>query len=303
MQGMHKNKDTDPKVFENYFKDIIKLHYSPSNYRDVPDGQGGDYGIECYTLSGHVFQCYLPEQTSDLAKLVAAQRKKINTDIKKLSDNCTALEKLFGQIKICRWILATSAHRSAAITTFCAQKSLEVRAANLNFIADDFEILVHTELDYKIEAAALLSNSYHLNIDFEKSTPESVEGWLDNNLNFLSNLDRKLPKVIGDEEKRQQTRNYLIHKFLDYENLLSRLLQDWGDIYQIVTAAVQNRQSYLESRFLVSPNLLPDEVIREELQKLEDDLIREVKTLKRTDIELIKWGVVSDWLIRCPLDF
>lgn len=300
---MIRNKDTDPKAFERYFKDIIKLHYSPANYRDVPDGQGGDYGIECYTLLGHAFQCYLPEQTSDIAKLVTAQKTKINRDIKKLSSNQDKLEKLFGSTKICRWILATSAHKSAAVTTFCAQKSLEVRKTGLNFITNDFEILIHTEDDYKLEAAHLNSQIYQLDIDFEKSTTQKVEGWIDNNLDFLNKLDHKLPKMIANQEKKKQTKSYLIHKYLDYQNLLDRLLQDWIDIYEIVIKSVQNRQSYLESRFITSPNLLPNDVIREELQKLEDDLTREASTLKHTDIELIKWGVVSDWLIRCPLDF
>lgn len=300
---MISNKHTDPKEFERYFKDIIKLHYSPANYRDVPDGHGGDYGIECYTLVGHAFQCYLPEQTSDVAKLVAAQKAKINRDINKLSINKIKLEALFGSTKVCRWILATSAHKSAEVTSFCAQKSLEVRGHGLNFIANDFEILIHTEDDYKIEAGHLSRQVYQLDIEFERTTPQCVEGWIDNNLTFLDNLDRKLPKIIGDEERKRQMRSYLVLQYLDYQNLLSRLLQDWADIYEIVTTSVQHRQNYLESRFITSPDLLPNDVIKDELQKLEEDLAREVKTLKRTDIELIKWGVVSDWLIRCPLDF
>lgn len=297
------NRHTDPKAFERYFKDIVKLHYTPANYRDVPDDQGGDYGIECYTLNGHVFQCYLPEQTSDLAKLVSAQRQKINRDINKLTRNEKELGKLFGSTKICRWILATSAHKSAEVTSFCAQKSLKVREKGLNFISLDFEILIHTEDDYKIEASRLNSQVYQLNIEFERNTLQGVEGWVDENLTFLDNLERKLPKILGDEARRKQMKNYLALQYLDYQNLLSRLLQDWADIYETVVKAVQHRQSYLESRFLTSPNLLPNDVIREELQKLEADLAREVVTLKPTDIELIKWGVVSDWLIRCPLDF
>ncbi len=300
---MIKNKDTDPKAFERYFKDIVKLHYSPANYRDVPDNQGGDYGIECYTLTGHAFQCYLPEQTSDIAKLVAAQKAKISKDVKKLSDNKAKLKKLFGSTKINRWILATSAHKSAELTAYCAQKSLEIRALALDFIADDFEILIHTEDDYKLEAEALNRQSYQLTIDFEKNTTQKVEGWIDTNLTFLEKLDKKLPKIIGDDEQRKRTKNDLVHKYLDYQNFLSRLLVDWADIYETVATSVQNRQKYLETRFLTSPDLLPHQVIKEELQKLDDDLSREIITLKRTDIELIKWGVVSDWLIRCPLDF
>lgn len=300
---MIENKDTDPKAFERYFKDIVKLHYSPANYRDVPDGQGGDCGIECYTLAGHVFQCYLPEQVTDIKKLVAAQKDKINRDLKKFHNNSEKLEKLFGSTKICRWILATSAHKSAEITSFCAQKSLEIRELHLNYVTSDFEVLIHTEADYRLEVEALSKQAYQLNIEFEKNSEQKVESWIDLNLTFLNNLDRKLPKIVGDEAQRQRTKSTLIHKYLDYQNLLNRLLQDWTDVYQIIISSVQNRQEYLEIRFLTAPELLPNEVIKMELQKLDDDLSREVITMKRTDIELIKFGVVADWLIRCPLDF
>ncbi|MGB0733692.1 MAG: hypothetical protein ACPGPF_07995, partial [Pontibacterium sp.] len=99
---------SDPKSWENYFKDIIRVHYQPANYNDVPDKHAGDFGIECYTLNGHVFQCYLPEQVADVGKLVDAQKSKIRKDIKKFTvDNVSELTTLFGDLKISRWILAT----------------------------------------------------------------------------------------------------------------------------------------------------------------------------------------------------
>lgn len=144
------NPQNSPKDWENYFKNIVRLHYLPANYRDVPDKHVGDFGIECYTLSGHVFQCYLPEQVSDVKKLVDSQRNKINKDIKKFTEtNVLELRKLFGEIIISRWILATSANDSAALAQFCAQKSIEVRELGISYVSHDFEILVHTESEYQ----------------------------------------------------------------------------------------------------------------------------------------------------------
>jgi hypothetical protein len=37
--------------------------------------------------------------------------------------------------------------------------------------------------------------------------------------------------------------------------------------------------------------------------KIHNNIIEEVKSFKGTDLEKIKWGVIADWLIRCPLDF
>ncbi|MCC4261628.1 hypothetical protein LL270_13320 [Pseudomonas aestusnigri] len=299
---MLENIYTDPKVFENYFKDLIKLHYKPHNYRDVPDGQRGDFGVECYTLSGHVFQCYLPEQVSDIGKLAEAQRTKINDDTNKLHENAGKLEKLFGNMLISRWILATSKHSSAKLTSYCAQKSLKIREKNLSFISDDFEVLIHTPNEYRIEAAALGQNAYQITVDFDRNSSDDVDGWINTHLTFLNKLDRKLPKAVT-EEKISSMRSFLILKYLDYENMMTKLNTEWVDIYEKIKTAVQHREGYLESRFLTAPTLMPSEVIKEELAKLGDDIRKEIPTLRQSDIELIQWGVISDWLIRCPLDF
>ena len=299
---MIENIYTDPKAFEIYFKDLIKLHYKPHNYRDVPDGQGGDYGIECYVLCGHAFQCYLPEQTSDIGKLVTAQRKKINDDTNKLHTNANKLEKLFGKTKISRWILATSKHSSAQLTSYCAEKSLKVREKKLSFISEDFEILIHTPDDYRLEASALSQNAYQLTIDFDKHSESDVDGWIDTHSEFLNKLDLKLPKAVNPE-RISSTRSFLILQYLNYENMMAKLNTEWPDVYEKIRAAVQHRQEYLEERFLTAPALMPSEVIREEIDKLSSDIRNEIPTLRQSDINLIKWGVVSDWLIRCPLDF
>ena len=137
-----KDPTSSPKEWEEYFKNIVRLSYGASNYKDVPDKHVGDFGIECFTLNGHVFQCYLPEQTSDTKKLVEAQRSKINGDIAKFTNkNVEDLTKLFGKIKISRWILATNASVSAMLIQFCTQKALEVRKSGIEYISDEFEIL------------------------------------------------------------------------------------------------------------------------------------------------------------------
>lgn len=124
-KDMYANPDSDPKMWEEYFKSIVRMHYKPANYCDLPDTHGGDFGIECYTLNGHVFQCYRPEQFADVDKLVKAQRKKISNDIKKFSvDNVKDFKELFGPLKISRWILATPYNKSAKLRSYCSQKSV-----------------------------------------------------------------------------------------------------------------------------------------------------------------------------------
>ncbi|AEG12602.1 hypothetical protein Sbal183_0929 [Shewanella baltica OS183] len=299
------NPQNSPKDWENYFKNIVRLHYLPANYRDVPDKHVGDFGIECYTLSGHVFQCYLPEQVSDVKKLVDSQRNKINKDIKKFTEtNVLELRKLFGEIIISRWILATSANDSAALAQFCAQKSIEVRELGISYVSHDFEILVHTESEYQKEVGFLRKETYQLNFNFNSTTTEGAGCWIDENTEFLSKLDMKLPKIKHESDRILEIRTFIIQKYLDYQNLMDLLRLEWSDIYSTVFNCIQHRENSLIGRFILdSDNILPGDVIKEEMLKLHDNILEEVKSFKGTDLEKIKWGVIADWLIRCPLDF
>lgn len=295
---------SDPKSWEAYFKNLVRLSYGAANFKDMPDAQRGDLGIECYTFSGHVFQCYLPEQHSDVGKLVEAQKKKIQKDILKFTNTNTAkLKSLFGDLKISRWILATPYNKSSELARYCTDKSVKVRELNLEYVADDFQILIQTAEDYPVQVEFLSRDIYQLSFDFDSVSLESVHEWVLENSKFLEKMNIKIPKVVGDENQRASVRAYLVQKYLDYENLKSELETRWPTEYQKLSLCIENRESHLASRFLTVNNAQPNDVMSGELSKLEADLLSEVKALKPVDIENIKYGVLSDWLIRCPLDF
>ncbi|EPE6766183.1 hypothetical protein ACSKQ6_002500 [Escherichia coli] len=303
-KNMYANPDSDPKMWEEYFKSIVRMHYKPANYCDLPDTHGGDFGIECYTLNGHVFQCYRPEQFADVDKLVKAQRKKISNDIKKFTiDNVNDFKELFGPLKISRWILATPYNKSAKLRSYCSQKSLKVRALNLPYIDDDFQILIQTDKDYPQESFYLKKDHFQLSLDLDSTTLESAKNFIDNNIAFLEKLNLKLPKVYPDAERHHVLRGFFIQKYLDYQNLLDTLKKEWVDIYQIVYKCIQNRESNLVGLFILSPEAKPSEMMKEEISTLAKCISEEVPTFKQSDLEKITWGVISDWLIRCPLDF
>ncbi|EPU7551873.1 hypothetical protein ACVZJ5_000291, partial [Enterobacter hormaechei] len=295
----------DPKVWEQYFKSIIRLHYKPANCCDLPDSQNGDFGIECYTLSGHVFQCYLPEQSSDIEKLVKAQRKKINNDISKFTTKYKAdLELLFGDTKISRWILATPYSKSAKLTQYCTQKSLRVRELKLPYVADDFQILVQTDSDYVTERALLRRTNYQLNLDLSNATVDNAVAFINENVDFLDKLNLKLPKINPSESVQDSYRHFIIQKYLDYQNLIDELKQNWVDIYEVVYKCIQQRETNLVGlSMLTSSSAQPAEKMLKQMEVLKANIEKEIPTLKESDLEKINWGVIADWLIRCPLDF
>lgn len=300
---MLENPKKDPKSWENYFKDILRMHYGASNIKDIPDSYGGDFGIECYTFNGHVFQCYLPEQVSDKDKLTKAQKNKIRKDIYKLTTkNLESFKKLFDGIKVSRWILATSDYVDSEVALYCSSKSGRVRKLGIPFIADDFQILVQTENDYKSEVKALKSNIYQLDLGFTKVETGEADSWIEENLAFLEKLGEKLPKVTPGS-RLTAAKSFLVQQYLEFQNLMDYLRVEWPDIHVKVSDSINNRRKYLESRFITDPGRKPGNVIASEMDRLKDDITEVVPTIKKCDLELISHGVIADWLIRCPLDF
>jgi hypothetical protein len=41
---------------------LLRSHYDPGQFQDVPDNHVGDFGIEGYSLDGCVYQCYAAQE-------------------------------------------------------------------------------------------------------------------------------------------------------------------------------------------------------------------------------------------------
>jgi hypothetical protein len=184
---------------------------------------------------------------------------------------------------------------------YCSAKSVKVRKLGLPYISDDFQILLQTERDYRSEVKALQQDVYQLSLNFSQVEGAEADDWIRQHLIFLEKMDLKLPKVTP--EKIDESKSFLVQKYLEFQNLLDYLKAEWPDIHVKINELINNRRSYLEARFLTSSSKLPEDVIQTEIEKLNNDISREIPTLRKSDLELITWGVISDWLIRCPLDF
>ena len=162
--------------------------------------------------------------------------------------------------------------------------------------------LIHTEKDYPREVNSLRKEYHQLSFNIQNATGENVVDWTASNVEFFESLALKVPKV--DKKNSDKLINFLILKHLDFENLKTALLTDFCDIYEILINCISNRENNLLSRFLESSEeTLPQKVIQNEIKKLREDITTEIKTLKGPDLEKITYGVIADWLIRCPLDF
>src|SRR4051794_38642643 len=91
--------------WQGYALQLVQRRHGPENVQIVPDSVGGDAGLEFFTTSGCVYQCYAPEETSDFAKAASAMQAKAGRDLPKLANNKNKIELILGGIVVNRWIL------------------------------------------------------------------------------------------------------------------------------------------------------------------------------------------------------
>lgn len=295
----------DPKEWENHFKSLVRLHYSAANVKDVPDKHGGDFGLECFTLSGHAFQCYVPEEPLTVKTRYERQRTKIYDDIKKFISNRRELEKLFGSLKISRWILACPRHESAKLVQYAAIKAHEVRALGLSYVASDFEVLIQTAEDYKVESQTL----YKVGAQRLPLNPLAVDGdtaqdWLDTNSSLAVTLKSKLSRLpdASGEGRVDRVALEFVKRFLESEDFLDGLQSDFPDLWEKLDALRQEKERFLQIEQLTSFRDRK-EILPSQIKDLQERLSSENDYLRHSHVDMLAWGTVADWLLRCPLDF
>jgi len=108
----------DGDSWEGFCQQCLKLKYETDGYQEMPAWQG-DLGIEGFTRSGIMFQCYCPDEDYDPDLLYEKQRDKITADLKKLLTYQTQMAwTAWGNVKVCG-----SAHTmsSRACAACCAK--------------------------------------------------------------------------------------------------------------------------------------------------------------------------------------
>src|SRR4051812_6267412 len=75
---------------------LLKRHYGPGNFHEIPDQDRGDRGLEGFAQDGCAYQCYAAAEPLPIVDLRESQKRKITRDIKKFCDNSQILHKLLG---------------------------------------------------------------------------------------------------------------------------------------------------------------------------------------------------------------
>jgi hypothetical protein len=297
--------DWEGEEWEKYIQLLLKRHYGPDNYQEISAKHVGDFGIEGYSTNGCAYQCYATQEPCATKQRYEAQRKKITADIGKFINNRLELVKIFGNTIIRRWILIVPFSESALLVQHASTKSEEVLQANLPYVSDEFKIIINTDSCFAKEINDL-ANVDFLDIKIEnlEINVEKREDWLDNNDRLVSALNSKAEKIpkFSSNGEIEKFKYSIIDHYLRGQNLLNTFSMDFPDIYAKLNTCKRTYEYGLETISTFNDNL-PSQYLKEALEKYSCELQKSVPNLPPATIQAITWEAISDWLMRCPLDF
>lgn len=156
-----------------------RMRYQNDHYTPLSATQGGDGGIEGYTQSGVVNQCYCPEKNYSDQECYEHLRKKMTKDIKKLLDP-KYQKRLsdWGVPQIREWQFAIPKQEDSRLVKHAEDKRKEVLAAKVKSpkdypcIHDDFKIIIKCADDFAPEICKIVLSphkDYLLNLSLKNN--------------------------------------------------------------------------------------------------------------------------------------
>ena len=298
--------ERDGNIWERNVKAWLRLRYPHGGFVDTPAEHGGDFGVEGFSRDGIAYQCYAAREALKAGELYENQRAKITDDIKKFIERKTALSSLFGELKIKAWWLVVTEHKSAKLIQHAEAKAKEVRDAKLPYTTPDF--CVHVAPGYEEFAveqqAAIRCGIDQLHLPPADIGDDEVADWTGENDTLTNVLEGKLRLLIGEPEltELRSVRDESIKHFRAGANMLNRVRARSPDIWEAINAA--NGQRKRSVRFRSGTHALkPAEFFEAELAALKQRISVAAPNLHNDNIEEIALGIITEWMIECPLNF
>lgn len=293
----------NPDDWESFALNLLQSRHGALNVHKIPAAHKGDLGVDFYCTNEAVaYQCYVAQEPIDIATRADRQKKKITTDVKKIVDRSTDISKLFLGQKVKHWILLTPIHDSKEVNLHCSYKTVEVRKKKCAHLDDAFEVGVHDQKSFA--ASAVVSGMMALatlSLSVGIPTSEEMSAWEAGSADLLANATHKLLKRTGSEGVAAAVTD-AVQLFLRGNALLEALRSSAPDLHERITAAVAARSRVLN---FTGPQggPAPGAILNTELMALVAAIKSAAPNLSDANAEEVALGTLSEWIMRCPMDF
>lgn len=299
----------DGDRWESISQICFKQNFREEGYQEVK-ATPGDFGIEGFTRTGKVFQCYCPDESYSSSELYVKHRDKITKDLIKLKTYEKQLQKFLGDAKINKWYFVTPICGKNDIIAHCTSKRDEVRSWGLSIIDNDnFEVIfedisfLHPHLSLALDAT---NQKVNLSPTEEISEGEKLK-WKGKKINLVENAQRKHQLRFDEntpnlEQRVDKLTEQTIAYFLGGNILLRMWQNEYPTEYEKFLSIISLVENEVEEKCMFpvqdknvlyfSFKSLVEEKLNIAFPKLEQEMI----------INLTN-QVLADWILRCPINF
>ncbi len=299
----------DGDFWERICQICFKLKYKDEQYIEMI-ASPGDFGIEGFTKSGKVFQCYCPDRNYTTDELYKKQRDKITADLNKLKYHKEELKKRLGDTKIKEWIFITPYYSKNEIVAHCSSKTKELKKWGLPILDKNFVVLPQ-DIDFLVPFIGQAINSKNRKIIISpkasSGSPEvkiykKSDGLLvDNALSKHTARLKQLKSNVTQNSIKLLTDKTIRH-FLDGK----QIIDSWKDLiqedYERFNKIISQYEDEVEELCM-----FPTDDFNKRLEKIRKELNQKIKTnfssIDEITVTDLTNYVIADWILRCPINF
>lgn len=305
----------DGDSWEDLCHSCYRIRYQSEHYTEIPAVYGGDAGIEGFTQTGIVNQCYCHERDFSDNELYENQRKKMTKDINKLV-SADYIKKLIslGVPVIKEWHFVIPYYKDARIIQHAETKRKEVLELKkkspdqYNYIDDNFVIIIKQAEDFKFEITRTIRDSLtdmKLNLTVRQI---KVPDWIKCESDKVKNIERKVKAVMGEIGEDDEDFNLLVNTYIDAYikgmEIFRILRVSYAEIYEDVYNLEQTykKQVSIKTRMNADKNM-NSRIFNEILDDFEKKLKETCKYFATDSIIELKIDIISMWLADCSMQF
>lgn len=302
--------EMDGDSWESLCNECYRIHYKDDHYTEIPAASLGDAGIEGFTASGVVTQCYCPERQYSDDELYEHQRSKMTKDIGKLLKNGERLKKL-GVPVIKEWHFLIPEYRDKRIIEHAEQKRIEIleekrkNPQKYDYIADDFKIWIKTAANYRVEITRLIRGTLtDVKLNFAVLKTDEIK-WSTCDSEKVENIKRKVKAIIGDaNDDLDNLVNMYLNCYMNGINILNMLHDNFPDVYEDIVQLEQTYRKEVQLKTMMNTKKeINSQLFNEILDDFGDKLEKDFKYLNSASIMELKLDIVSGWLADCSMKF
>jgi hypothetical protein len=295
-------ENLSPKEWEAFCAIMLRYHYQTKNFWEVPDQDKGDLGLEFFAIDGTLFQCYCPDQYTDMAGYKKKIQKKIRDDLKKLKKYESQIAQLLDDIKATQWVLIVPELKSKDLIAYCSKKRKELLNEGLSFVdADSFGVKIETASSYP-DGEFFAKNVYPkaINIPLAVVSAEVKAAWQKDHSEFSGNIVRKSNALMGDESQTFQDR--VVTKYIQIERFLDQLREDHPDLHELVEDSARAQLEKMKDDVLFQDSL-DKHFVKGVVDSNSAAFSKHSKFMSEKNMQSLSFGYLSKWLAECFMDF